>query len=49
MIASIVVFLYHIILEVFAAIDKKSKIGVLKITGKNDELEVIAAVCFTPN
>ena len=47
--ASIVVFLYHITLEVFAAINKKSKIGVLKITGKNDELEVIAAVCFTPN
>ena len=46
--ASIVVFLYHITLEVFAAIDKKSKIDVLKITGKNDELEVIAAVCFTP-
>ena len=47
--ASIVVFLYHITLEVFAAINKKSKIGVLKITRKNDELEVIAAVCFIPN
>ena len=47
--APIVVFLYHITLEVFAAINKKKLNWCAKNHQKNDELEMIAAVCFTPN